>query len=78
MREFEARRIDKFIQILHRHREELGSISIKAILEDVTRETKANAVEVRFDYPFFVEKLTPVQKESMWIPFASYDEEERL
>jgi len=56
----------------------LGSISIKAILEDVTRETKANAVEVRFDYPFFVEKLTPVQKESMWIPFASYDEEERL
>jgi len=44
MREFETRWIDR-----------LGSINIKAILEEVTRETKANALEVRFNYPFFVE-----------------------
>jgi len=44
MREFETRWIDK-----------LGSINIKAILEEVTRETKANALEVRFNCPFFVE-----------------------
>jgi len=67
--EFEARWIDRFIQVLHRHREELGSVNIMGILEDVMRETNASSVEVRFDYPFFIEKLTPVDREKCLVRY---------
>jgi GTP cyclohydrolase FolE2 len=64
MREFEARWIDRFIQLLHAHREELGSAAnMKLILADALQKLNANAVRVKYEYPFFIEKLTPIDKE---------------
>ncbi|MBO3798885.1 MAG: GTP cyclohydrolase I FolE2 [Candidatus Brockarchaeota archaeon] len=42
---------------------------MRGILEDVKRETNASSVEVRFDYPFFIEKLTPVDKEKCLVRY---------
>ncbi len=63
MHEFEARWIDKFIQILHRHRNEIGTATLRKNITDYSEELNASSVRISFAYPFFVEKLTPISKE---------------
>jgi GTP cyclohydrolase I len=62
MQEFETKWIDKFIQVLHRHRDRirptLETLRINSI--DYLEELRANSVKVNFEYPFFMEKTTPV------------------
>jgi len=64
MREFEARWIDKFIQIIHRHKDRIGTRSLSENIMDYLRELEATAVKIDFTYPYFVEKSTPVSKET--------------
>ncbi len=63
MHEFEARWIDKFIQILHKHREKIQPRTLTDSMHDYLTELQATAVKIDLHYPFFVEKLTPVTKE---------------
>lgn len=63
MQEFEAGWIDRLIQILHRHRGTIGTKALKQNIGDYIRELNATMVRIDFDYPFFVEKITPVSKE---------------
>ena len=63
MAEFEARWIDKFIQIVHEHRDRIGTKTLKANIVDYLKELQATAVKIDFDYPLFVEKITPVSKQ---------------
>ncbi len=63
MHEFEARWINKFIQILHRHRENIGTASLRQNLLEYRDELRATKVKVDFEYPFFIEKSTPVSGE---------------
>jgi len=63
MREFEARWIDKFIQIIHRHKDRIGTRSLSENIIDYLKELEASAVKIDFTYPYFVEKLTPVSQE---------------
>lgn len=63
MQEFEAGWIDRVIQILHRHRGTIGTKALKQNVGDYLRELNATMVRIDFDYPFFVEKITPVSKE---------------
>jgi len=63
MQEFEARWIDKFIQIIHQHRNNIGLESLKVNIFDYMKDLNATKVKVDFKYPFFVEKTTPVSKE---------------
>ncbi|MDD2320214.1 MAG: GTP cyclohydrolase, FolE2/MptA family [Geobacteraceae bacterium] len=60
MHEFEARWIDKFIQILHQHRDHIGTESLKGNIIEYMKELNATKVKVDFNYPFFIEKKTPV------------------
>jgi GTP cyclohydrolase IB len=69
MHEFEARWIDRFIRILHDHRDRIGTSSLKANIMDYLKELEANAVTVDFDYPFFIEKRTPVSKEKCLVRY---------
>ena len=69
MSEFEARWIDKLIQVLHRHREKLCPANIKLILKDLMTELQASSVSIRFSYPFFVEKTTPVSREKCLVRY---------
>jgi len=62
MQTFEARWIDKFIQVLHQHRERIGTSTLKANIRDYVEALQAAALRIDFDYPFFVEKTTPVTK----------------
>src|SRR5512136_1203850 len=63
MHEFEAKWIDKFVQILHTHKNRIGRNTLRAIILEYLDLLKASAVRIDFDYPFFIEKLTPVSKE---------------
>lgn len=69
MQEFEASWIDKFIQILHQHRERIGTETLKTNILDYMRELNATKVKVDFEYPFFVEKTTPVSKERCMVRY---------
>ena len=63
MQEFQARWIDKFIQILHRHRDNIGTDTVRENIADYLEGLNAKAVTVTFDFPFFIEKRTPISNE---------------
>ena len=69
MHEFEAIWIDKFIQIIHQHRETIGTKTLRVNIKDYLEELNATMVKVDFNYPFFVEKLTPVSKEKCLVRY---------
>ncbi len=62
MQEFEARWIDTFIKIVHEHRDRIGTRTLKVNIMDYLKELRATMVRVDFDYPFFIEKVSPVSK----------------
>lgn len=64
MQEFEAHWIDKFIQIVHEHRERIGTKTLRANIFDYLHELQATVVKIDFDYPFFTEKITPISKQN--------------
>lgn len=69
MQEFEARWIDKFIQIVHSHRDRIGTKTLKNNIVDYLKELKANFVKIDFTYPFFIEKSTPVSSEKCLVRY---------
>ena len=69
MREFEARWIDKFIQILHSHRDKIGCKTLRVNIIDYLKELHARMVKIDFEYLFFIEKLTPVSKEKCLVGY---------
>ena len=69
MREFEAQWIDKFIQIIHRHRESIGTTTLRKNIMVYLKELDATTATVTFEYPFFIEKLTPVAKEKCLVRY---------
>lgn len=70
MHEFEARWIDKFIQIVHKHQNYIGTETLKANILDYMKELNATKVKVDFTFPFFVEKITPVSKEKCLVRYG--------
>jgi GTP cyclohydrolase I len=69
MRAFEARWIDKFIQIIHRHKDRIGTRTLSENIIDYLKELEATAVKIDFVYPYFVEKSTPVSKEKCLVRY---------
>ena len=67
--EFEARWIDKFIQIIHRHRDRIGTKNLRENIIDYMKELRAASVRINYDYPIFMEKLTPVSKEKCLVRY---------
>lgn len=69
MQNFEARWIDRFIQIVHRHRDSIGTETLRTNIADYLDELKANMVRIDFAYPFFIEQLTPKSKEKCLVQY---------
>jgi GTP cyclohydrolase I len=69
MQAFEAKWIDKFVQIVHAHRERIGTHTLRVNILDYLKELDATMVKVDFDYPFFIEKRTPVSKEKCLVRY---------
>jgi GTP cyclohydrolase I len=69
MREFETVWIDKFIQLVHQHRDIIGTSTISKNIMDYVREFKGAPVRIDHEYPFFVEKSTPVSKEKSLVKY---------
>ena len=63
MKEFEAEWINKFINIAHKHRETIGTDTLKTNIKDYVEELHANSVQIEMEYPYFVEKTTPKSQE---------------
>ena len=70
MHEFEACWIDKFIHIVHRHRDEIGTATLRKNIADYSEELSASSVRISFAYPFFVEKQTPISKERCLVRYS--------
>ncbi len=70
MQEFEATWIDKFIQILHQHREFIGTKTLKRNIAAYRREFRDAPVQIDFEYPFFIEKITPVTHERCLVRYS--------
>lgn len=68
MQEFEARWIDTFIQIVQ-HRDRIGTQTLKGNIPDYIKALRAATVRIDFDYPFFVEKTTPVSREKCLVRY---------
>jgi len=66
---FEASWIGKLIQILHAHREVIGTSTLKKIVRDYLDGLSATDVSATFTYPFFMEKVTPVTKEKCLVRY---------
>lgn len=60
--EFEARWIDKFICVLHQHRDTIGTDYLWNNIREYAAELKADRIRIDYEYPFFIDKLTPVSK----------------
>jgi GTP cyclohydrolase I len=69
IQEFESHWIDKFIQIIHQHRDRIGTKTLTTNITDYLRELEAKSVRIDFDYPFFVEKTTPVSKQKCMVRY---------
>ncbi len=69
LHDFEASWIDKFMHVLHQHKDRIGPKTLKANILDYLKELQANEVKVDFDYPYFVEKTTPVSKEKCLVRY---------
>jgi len=69
MHEFEARWIDKFIQIVHKHQNYIGTETLKTNILDYMKELNATKVKVDFNFPFFMGKITPVAKEKCLVRY---------
>ncbi|MBU1044577.1 MAG: GTP cyclohydrolase I FolE2 [Candidatus Omnitrophica bacterium] len=69
MQEFEADWIDKFIQIVHNHRDRIGTKTLKVNIKDYVKQLNASTVKIDFKYPFFIEKRTPVSKEKCLVRY---------
>jgi GTP cyclohydrolase I len=69
MHDFEATWIDRFMQIIHQHRDRIGTETLKVNILDYMKELNATKVKVDFNYPFFIEKTTPVSKEKCLVRY---------
>ncbi len=68
--EFEARWIDSIIELVHLRRAMIGTKNLKKDIEDYRKEFNGAPVRIDFEYPFFVEKLTPVSKEKCLVKYS--------
>ena len=68
-REFEARWILGFMQIVHQHRDNIGPVAIRQNIVDYQSEFKASSVRIDYEYPFFMEKITPVSKHKCMVKY---------
>jgi len=69
MHDFEAHWIDEFIKIVHSHRDRIGTKTLNVNIKDYVKKLKASVVKINFNYPFFIEKLTPVSKEKCLVRY---------
>lgn len=69
MNEFEAGWIDEFIEIVHQHRDRIGTKTLRMNIKDYLKKLHASGIRIDFDYPYFIEKLTPVSKEKCLVRY---------
>ncbi|MGE4543286.1 MAG: GTP cyclohydrolase, FolE2/MptA family [Pedobacter sp.] len=69
LQEFEARWIDRFIQVLHRHRGIVGATALQDQALDYLHELDARSVSVEYEFPYFIEKTTPASGEKCLVRY---------
>ena len=69
MQEFEAQWIDKFIRIVHKHQGKIGTQTLQVNILEYLNELNASMVKIDFEYPYFIEKKTPVSHEKCLVRY---------
>ncbi len=70
MHEFEAGWIDRFIEVVHSHRDRIGTSTLQHNVIDYMKALKATLVKATFDYPLFIQKQTPVSGKNCLVQVA--------
>ena len=60
---------NRFIQIVHRHRHKIGTRTLRGRLGAYLEELNATTVSLSFEYPYFIQKYTPVTKEPCLVSY---------
>ncbi len=68
-RSFEARWIDRFIQVLHHQKDLIGVHRLRDHLRTFLDALQATMVKVDYEYPFFVGKQTPLSGETCLVQY---------
>jgi GTP cyclohydrolase I len=59
-RHFKGTHMSRFVEIFHRHREDLSMPRFLEMLEEITKELEAESAYGTLDFPYFLEKKAPV------------------
>lgn len=70
MHDFKAEWIDTFVQTLHKQGIATLQKSLRTNIVEYLKNLKASAVKIDIEYPFFVEKTTPVSKEKCLVRYV--------
>ena len=70
IQEFEANWIDRFVNVLHEHGDNIGTLTLRTNIHDYLKALNASSVTVKFEYPFFVNKTTPVSKKHCLVQYS--------
>jgi GTP cyclohydrolase I len=57
---FKGTHMSRFVEVLGRHREDIGTDTIRSILEDVKKLLEADEAHIELKFKYFIEKTAPV------------------
>ena len=69
MKEFEANWIDKFVKVVHQHRDNISPTALKKNIVDYQEAFGATSVRIDLEYPLFLGKITPVSKQKCLVKY---------
>ena len=69
LKEFEANWIDRFVQVVHQHKDNISPTAIKQNIVDYQEAFGATSVRINLDYPLFMAKMTPVSKQKCLVKY---------
>jgi len=69
LKEFEANWIDRFVQVIHKHKDNISPTAIKQNIVDYQEAFGATSVRINLEYPLFMAKMTPVSKQKCLVKY---------
>lgn len=60
--QFKGTHMSRFVEILNRHREQIGLNRLEDILREMRQKLGAETAHLRVEFPYFIEKAAPISK----------------
>jgi len=60
--QFKGTHMSRFVEILNRHREQIGLNRLEDILQEMRQKLGSESAHLRVEFPYFIDKAAPVSK----------------